>query len=198
MSLVDAETGINLFAVEEPNPNAPYPELSHLSPIAIHFLAGILHGLSDIMPILAPTINSYKRLVENYWAPVTVSWGLEHRSASIRVIAPPVAPAKATRFEIRTPGADANPHLALGAILALGIYGIENELELPVPPLPQTEEELVSVKLERLPASLKEANGKFMAEGSVARKVFGHDFVNHFGASRAHEVRIWEEAVTDW
>ena len=58
------------------------------------------------MPIVAPTVNSYKRLVENFWAPVTVSWGLEHRAASIRLIAPPTASPKATRFEVRVAGAD--------------------------------------------------------------------------------------------
>lgn len=150
------------------------------------------------MPLLAPTINSYKRLVENFWAPVTVSWGLEHRSASIRLISPPVSPPKATRFEIRTPGADANPHFVLGAILALGMYGVENELDLPVPPLKKGEDTNNASPGERLPNSLKEATAKFMAEGSMARKVFGDEFVDHFGGTRTHEVKLWDEAVTDW
>lgn len=197
VSLIDLETRKNLFAATEPDPNPKYPDLAHLSPIAIHFLAGILCGLPDIMPLLAPTINSYKRLVENFWAPVTVSWGLEHRSASIRVIAPPVSPAQATRFEIRTPGADANPHYVLGAILGLGIYGIDKKLELPVPPL-KKEDASTAIPGQRLPSSLKEATAKFMADTSMARKVFGDEFVDHFGGTREHEVKLWEEAVTDW
>ena len=150
------------------------------------------------MPLLAPTINSYKRLVENFWAPVTVSWGLEHRSASIRLISPPASPPKATRFEIRTPGADANPHFVLGAILALGMYGVENKLELPVPPLKRGEDTSNASPGERLPASLKEATARFMTAGSMARKVFGNEFVDHFGGTRTHEVKLWDEAVTEW
>ena len=196
--MVDLETRKNLFAAIEPDPNPKYPDLAHLSPVAIHFLAGILRGLPDIMPLLAPTINSYKRLVENFWAPVTVSWGLEHRSASIRVIAPPVSPAQSTRFEIRTPGADANPHYVLGAILALGIYGVENELELPVPPLKKEDGASTTILGQRLPSSLKEATANFMADTSMARKVFGDEFVDHFGGTRVHEVKLWEEAVTEW
>ena len=119
VSVVD-KNGKNLFARDTPDDNAPWKDIAGLSDLGRHFLAGILEGLPDIMPILAPTINSYKRLVENFWAPVTVSWGLEHRAASIRLIAPPTASAKATRFEIRTPGADTNPPLVLAAILGLG------------------------------------------------------------------------------
>ncbi|RPB27559.1 glutamine synthetase [Terfezia boudieri ATCC MYA-4762] len=198
ISLIDAETSQNLFAADKPNPNAAYPDLAYLTPLAIHFLAGILHGLPDIMPLLAPTINSYKRLVENFWAPVTVSWGLEHRSASIRLISPPVSLPKATRLEIRTPGADANPHFVLGAILALGMYGVEYKLELPVPPLKRGEDTNNANPGERLPASLKEATARFIAEGSMARKVFGNEFVDHFGGTRTHEVKLWDEAVTEW
>lgn len=198
VSLVDLETRKNLFAAIEPNPNPKYPDLAHLSPVAVHFLAGILHGLPDIMPLLAPTINSYKRLVENYFAPVSVSWGLENRLASIRVISPPISPPQATRFEIRTPGADANPHYVLGAILALGMHGVENELELPVPPLKTEGDASTAVSGQRLPCSLKEATEKFMAGTSIARKVFGNEFVDHFGGTRIHEVKLWEEAVTEW
>lgn len=190
------ENGKNLFATESSDADAQFTDAANLTKTAQHFLAGVLTGLPDIMPLIAPTINSYKRLVENFWAPVTVSWGLEHRSASIRVIAPPTAPPKSTRFEVRTPGADANPHYAIGAIIGLGMYGIENKLDLPVPPLAKGED--TSTKGERLPASLKEATTRFMAPESMARKVFGDVFVDHVGGTRQHEIRLWEEAVTDW
>jgi glutamine synthetase len=98
-------------------------------------LLDLLEGLPDIMPLVAPTVNSYKRLVENFWAPVTVSWGLEHRAASIRLIAPPTSKPGATRFEVRVPGADANPFYVLSAILALGWRGVEKKLEIKQPPL---------------------------------------------------------------
>ncbi|KAK2825739.1 hypothetical protein FQN49_007410 [Arthroderma sp. PD_2] len=151
------------------------------------------------MPILAPTINSYKRLVENFWAPVTVSWGLEHRAASIRVISPPTCSGKGTRFEIRVPGADINSHYVLAAIVALGWRGVEKKLEIPIPPLPKGEDVGSNAdKGERLAKNLKEAVVRFTAKESVAREAFGDEFVDHFGGTREHEIRLWEEAVTDW
>ena len=196
VSMVD-KSGKSLFfrATEDLDP--PFPGLTHLSDVGRHFLAGLLDGLPDIIPILAPTINSYKRLVENFWAPVTVSWGLESRASSIRLIAPPTASPKATRFEVRVAGADANPSLVLAAILALGWRGIEQRLDIKIPPW-GTDEERASNKEIPLARSLKEANERFTREGSVAREVFGDDFVDHFGETREHEIKLWNEAVTDW
>jgi len=198
VSIVDKD-GKNLFyrGLEDPDP--PYSDLANLSDIGRHFLAGLLDGLPDVMPLVAPTVNSYKRLVENFWAPVTVSWGLEHRAASIRLIAPPTASPKATRFEVRVAGADANPFYVLAAILALGWRGVENKMEIKVPPLGKGEDVGgASDKGVRLAKSLKEANARFIRKESVARKVFGDEFVDHFGGTREHEVRLWDEAVTDW
>ncbi|KAL2217020.1 glutamine synthetase [Thermoascus aurantiacus ATCC 26904] len=194
-----SEDGKNLFFREEPDPSPKYPDLTYLSDLGRHFLAGLLTGLPDIMPLFAPTINSYKRLVENFWAPVTVSWGLEHRAASIRVITPPTASPKATRFEVRVPGADANPHFALAAIVALGWRGVEKKLEIPVPPLGKGDDMGgANDQGIRLAKTLKEANEMFMRKDSIAREVFGDEFVDHFGGTREHEVRLWQEAVTDW
>jgi glutamine synthetase len=200
ISLVDKKTGKNLLAREGgADPNARWADIAHLSDLGRHFLAGLLDGLPDVMPLVAPTINSYKRLVENFWAPVTVSWGLEHRAASIRLIGPPTAKAGATRFEVRVPGADANPHYVLAAVLALGWRGVQNRMEIPCPPLGKGEEvggeSDMGVRLAR---SLREANDRFMRQGSVAREVFGDEFVDHFGGTREHEIRLWDEAVTDW
>lgn len=199
ISLVSKENGSNLFHRSSPDPQPQYSDLEHLSDLGRHFLAGLLDGLPDIMPIVAPTINSYKRLVENFWAPVTLSWGLEHRAASIRLIAPPTASPSATRFEVRVPGADANPHLVLAAILALGWRGIEKKLEIRVPPLGKGED--VGGQSDgglRLARSLKEAVVAFKSESSVAREVFGDEFVDHFAGTREHEIKLWDEAVTDW
>jgi glutamine synthetase len=197
-SIVD-KSGKNMFARAEKDPDAPFKDLEYVSDMGRHFLAGLLEGLADVMPIIAPTINSYKRLVENFWAPVTVSWGLEHRAASIRLIAPPTASAKATRFEIRVCGADANPHLVLATILGLGWRGIEKKLEVKLPPLSKAADVgSAEDKGERLPKSLKESTARFMAKGSVAYEIFGDDFVEHFGGTREHELRLWDEAVTDW
>lgn len=199
VSLYDPKTKTNLFARSEPDPSPPYEDLRHVSDMGRHFLAGLLEGLPDVMPILAPTINSYKRLVENFWAPVTVSWGLEHRAASIRLIAPPSAPPKGTRFEIRVPGADTNAYLVLSTILALGWRGVEKKLEIPIPPLGKGEDVGgASDGGVRLAKSLKDANDRFKSKDSIAREVFGDEFVDHFAGTREHEIRKFDEAVTDW
>lgn len=193
------ESGENLFTRDCEDSDPPYPDLAHISDMGRHFLAGLLDGLPDVMPILAPTVNSYKRLVENFWAPVTVSWGLEHRAASVRLIAPPQTSPKGTRFEVRVAGADANPFLVLATILALGWRGVEKKMEIKVPPLGKGEEVGgASDQGIRLAKSLREANARFMRDGSVARKVFGDEFVDHFGGTREHELKLWDEAVTDW
>ncbi|KAH7116712.1 hypothetical protein B0J11DRAFT_442455 [Dendryphion nanum] len=199
VSIVDFESGKNLFIRETEDKDAKWQDLRWLSDLGRHFLAGLIEGLPDIMPILAPNVNSYKRLVENFWAPVTVSWGLEHRAASIRLISPPTASPKATRFEVRVPGADTNPHFVLAAILALGWRGIEKKLEIPIPPLGKGEDVGGAADQGvRLAKSLKEATDRFLAKESVAREVFGDDFVDHYGGTRQHEIRLWDEAVTDW
>jgi glutamine synthetase len=198
ISLVDG-SGRNLFARESADPQAEYKDIANLSDLGRHFLAGLLEGLPDIMPLVAPNVNSYKRLVENFWAPVTVSWGLEHRAASIRLIAPPTAKPTATRFEVRVPGADANPFYVLAAILALGWRGVEKGLEIKQPPLGKGQDVGgASDSGVRLARSLKEATERFMRPESVAREVFGDEFVEHYGGTREHEIRLWDEAVTDW
>ncbi|KKK17562.1 hypothetical protein P175DRAFT_0550980 [Aspergillus ochraceoroseus IBT 24754] len=198
ISLVNQD-GTNAFIRPTPDPNPPYPDVAYLSDLGRYFLAGILTGLPDIMPMLAPTVNSYKRLVENFWAPVTVSWGLEHRAASVRLISPPTSSPKSTRFEVRVPGADSNPHFVLAAIVALGWRGVEKKLEIPVPPLSKGEDMGgAGDKGVRLAKNLGAAIAAFTHKDSIAREVFGDEFVDHFGGTREHELRLWEEAVTDW
>ncbi|EME49392.1 hypothetical protein DOTSEDRAFT_68241 [Dothistroma septosporum NZE10] len=199
ISLKDNKTGKNLFAREQPDSNPPFEGLENVSDIGRQFLAGVLDGLADIMPLFAPTVNSYKRLVENFWAPVTVSWGLEHRAASIRLIAPPTSPPKGTRLEIRVAGADTNGYLVLAGILALGYRGIEKKMSIAIPPLGKGEDVGgTGDKGQRLAKSLKEATAQFARKDSVAREVLGDDFVDHYAGTREHEVRLWDEAVTDW
>lgn len=198
VSLID-KSGKNLFGREQSDPDAPYSDVANLSDIGRQFLAGLLEGLPDVMPIVAPTINSYKRLVENFWAPVTVSWGLEHRAASIRLIAPPTVSPKSTRFEVRVPGADTNAYLVLATILALGWRGVEKQLAISIPPLGKGQDVGgADDKGERLAKNLKDATERFRRKDSLAREVFGDDFVDHFAGTREHEIRLWDEAVTDW
>lgn len=155
-----------------------------------YFIAGILKCLPDIIPLFAPTINSYKRLVEKYWAPVFVCWGFENRLAAVRV----TGSGQSIRIEMRVPGSDANLYLAIAATLAAGYYGIENKL-----PLSHPVGDSHSLKnFDTIPSSLREATQKMMAKDSMARILFDNDFVDHFGATRMWECQQFETAVTSW
>lgn len=205
VSLKDGE-GRNAFSLSDVDrdrgrANAAFEDTRYLSQIGEHFLAGVLDGLPDVMPMLVPTINGYKRLVggEAFWAPNAVTYGYDSRAASIRIISPPSVPSSATRLEVRVPGADMNPYFALSAIFQLGMRGIVKQLRLTTPPIstyqsnPARKEEVIL-----LPCSLEDATNAMMRPDSIAREVFGDDFVDHFGATREHEVRLWNAAVTTW
>ncbi|KAK4941515.1 hypothetical protein LTR10_018533 [Elasticomyces elasticus] len=192
ISLVDRE-GKNAFARKTPDPDARWKDIAEVSDIGRYFLAGLLTAIPDLMPLFAPTINSYKRLVENYWAPTSLGWGLEDRNTSIRLIAPPVSKPGATRFEVRIPGADLHPHYALSALLGAGWRGVEKKLDIPFPPAALRKE-----KSPPLPNSLDTAVARFKAPESIAREIFPDAFVDLYAASREHEVRLYKEAVTDW
>ncbi|KAI8804121.1 glutamine synthetase/guanido kinase [Cladochytrium replicatum] len=196
VSLASLATGANNFAVPGPLPPTGAEKVAALPPLMKSFLQGLLDGLPSVMPFFAPNINSYKRLVENYWAPITVSYGFENRTAAIRLIVPPTCSPSSARIEIRVPGADANPYFALAAILACGLRGIRNGLDLTTPPL---EGDAVGAGLfPRLPSSLREATSVMAAEGSVAREALGDDLIDHYAATRVHEARLYERAVTSW
>src|SRR5882757_4231529 len=100
-----------------------------MSDLHKHYLAGQLHCLPHILPMYAPTINSYKRLVEGAWAPTTITWAVENRTTAFRVINSSEA---YTRLETRIPGSDTNPYLAMAAALASGLYGVKNKLPLDI------------------------------------------------------------------
>ncbi|CAI6098758.1 unnamed protein product [Clonostachys chloroleuca] len=195
VSLVDSN-GKNLFARDSPNPNPQWKDLEHFSDLGCHFLAGIIDALPDIMPLFAPTVNSYKRYVENFWAPVFVTWGFEDRIASLRLIGPPSCKASATRIEVRIPGADLHPHYALSVIFSAGLRGIQKKLDIKVPP--QSARKKTDGKPLRLADTLQQALDRFSAPGSVARELLGDEFVDFFTISRRHELKLWREAVTDW
>ncbi|KAL1923981.1 uncharacterized protein VTP21DRAFT_7016 [Calcarisporiella thermophila] len=200
-SLRDLKGGHNVFAKPEGEQSTSGSEKEEwedargMSQIMRWFLGGLLVALPSCMAVFAPTINSYKRLVENYWAPIVVSWGLENRIAAVRVISPPVCNPSATRLEMRVSGADINPHLAIAAVLAAGAWGIENKVEIPISPLKPNEK---LGERERLAKSLIDATRKLMESGSIARQVLGDGFVDHYGKTRLHEWRLWETAVTEW
>ncbi|GAA5976626.1 hypothetical protein JCM10908_005574 [Rhodotorula pacifica] len=199
------KNGKNVFAVEEDEvqkgrKDAKYEDTARISQIGEWFLAGILEGLPDIMPCLVPTVNGYKRLVESYWAPTSVSYAYESRLASVRVISPPMGDTKSTRLEVRVPGADMNPYFTFSALLALGLRGIRNRTPLPCPPIrpPPPNSPNKPLTFERLPNSLEKAVEKFLAPKSLAREVLGNEFVEHYGATRANEAELFAQTVTSW
>ena len=106
-----------------------------MSPLFESYLAGQVACLMEFAPMFWPTINSYKRLVDGFWAPVKPTWGMDNRTASFRVIA---GSPKATRLETRCPGADVNPYLAMAAVIAAGLHGVEKGLKLTAPPITGT------------------------------------------------------------
>jgi glutamine synthetase len=156
------------------------------------YLAGQLAALPDILPMFAPTVNSYKRLVDGYWAPTRTTWGVDNRTTAFRVIP---GSAKSTRLETRVPGADVNPYLAIAACLASGLHGVEKQLDLRDAPVVGSA--YVDKKGERLPRTLQEATAR-MADSKLARALFGEGFVDHFVRTREWEWRQYQDAVTDW
>lgn len=154
------------------------------------YIAGLIHYLPELMPMICPTINSYKRLVPGTWAPVSATWGIDSRTTAVRAIP---GDEDSSRIELRLSGADINPYLAMAASLAAGLEGLERGL---VPPEPVIDA-YASPDAAPLPRSLKEAAGKFHSS-SMARRWFGEAFVEHYTATRAWEVRQYEKAVTDW
>jgi glutamine synthetase len=156
------------------------------------YLAGQVDALMQFAPMYWPTVNSYKRLVDGFWAPVKPTWGVDNRTASFRVIP---GSAKSTRLETRCPGADVNPYLALAACIAAGMHGIEKNLKLKAPPIEGTNKGGEDVP--RAPRSLAETTRVFR-HSDVARDWFGDEFVDHFAATREWEWRQWQDAVTDW
>lgn len=170
------------------DPQDPYK----MSPLFRHYLAGQVRLLPELLPFFAPTVNSYKRLVEGAWAPTRSNWGVDNRTTAFRVIP---GSAKSTRLETRVSGSDVNPYLALAAALGSGLYGIEHQLELPAGPVRGSgyrDETAV-----QLPTNLHEAASR-LASSQAAREIFGESFVEHFAATRLWEWRQSQAAVTSW
>jgi glutamine synthetase len=156
------------------------------------YLAGQVACMMEFAPMIWPTINSYKRLVDGFWAPVKPTWGIDNRTASFRVIA---GSPKATRLETRCPGADVNPYLAMAAVIAAGLDGVEKGLKLTTPPITGTN--VGAENIARAPRTLIETTRIFQ-QSAIARDWLGDGFVDHFAATRDWEWRQWLDGVTDW
>ena len=154
------------------------------------FLAGQLACARELTLLLAPNINSYKRFAVGSFAPTTVAWGHDNRTCALRV----VGHGAALRFENRSGGADLNPYLALSALIAAGLDGVEQGLELE----PAFEgNAYVATDKPRLPSTLREARELFAASASRAA-AFGEEVVAHYLNAADVELAAFDAAVTDW
>ena len=153
------------------------------------FVAGQLACLRELTLLFAPHINSYKRFAPGSFAPTAVAWGRDNRTCSMRV----VGHGQGLRVENRLPGADVNPYLALAAMIAAGLHGIDNELELE----PPFEGNAYESDKPRVPHNLYEARDQFAAS-VVAREALGQDVVDHYLNRARVELEAHEATVTDW
>ena len=153
------------------------------------FIAGQLATLREFTLFYAPNINSYKRFVEGSFAPTAIAWGMDNRTCALRV----VGHGHGMRMENRAPGGDVNQYLAVSALIAGGLHGIEQELELP--------EALVgnayTSGAEHLPTTLTEA-AELFSNSKIAREAFGDDVVEHYLNNAKVELNAFNSAVTDW
>jgi glutamine synthetase len=168
-------------------------EASGASEVLRHYLGGQLALMPELTAVYWPTVNSYKRSVENTWAPTTATWGHENRTAAIRLIGDAGSP-KSLRLEYRQTGADINPYLAMAASLAAGLWGVENGVE---PPPPCEGNAYAAKAAAPLPRCLKDAV-ELLRRSERAREILGEGFVDHYVRTREWEVRQFERAVTTW
>jgi len=153
------------------------------------FLAGQLACLRELTLFKAPNVNSYKRYAAGSFAPTAVAWGRDNRTCSMRVI----GSGPSLRVESRVAGGDVNPYLAIAAMIAAGLHGIDSELELE----PALEGNAYTADKPRVPSTLRSARDLF-ADSAVAREAFGADVVEHYLNNADVELRAFESAVTDW
>jgi glutamine synthetase len=159
------------------------------TPLYDHFIAGLLATMRDFTLLYAPNVNSYKRFAAGSFAPTTIAWGLDNRTCAVRL----VGRGAGARLENRVPGGDVNPYLALAAMLAGGLYGIDNELELE-PPL---EGNAYTSGRPTVPHTLREARDAF-SQSVIARRILGDDVVDHYTNMANVELAAFDAAVTDW
>ncbi|HWC80095.1 MAG TPA: glutamine synthetase family protein [Pseudonocardiaceae bacterium] len=160
-----------------------------MSKLMRHFLAGQLAGLRELTYFLAPNINSYKRFAEGSFAPTAVAWGYDNRTCALRV----VGHGDSLRMENRVPGGDVNPYLAVAALIAAGLHGVDNELPL--------EEEFLGNAYDSakpaVPRTLAAAADLF-GDSEIAQRAFGPDVVAHYRNAARVELAAFDAAVTDW
>jgi glutamine synthetase len=154
-----------------------------------HFVAGQIACMKDLTLLYAPHVNSYKRFAAGSFAPTAIAWGKDNRTCSLRV----VGHGEGLRVENRLPGADVNPYLALSALIAAGLHGIDEELPLE----PVFEGDAYKSDKPRVPHNIYDARDAFAASPMVA-EAFGPEMVEHYLNRARVEIDAFESAVTDW
>jgi glutamine synthetase len=183
-SLLDKKGSKNLFY--DANHKQKMSELMR------SYLAGQLYCFPHLLPMYAPTINSYKRLVEGAWAPTTLTWGIDNRTVAVRAI---TGTSNSCRLETRVIGSDANPYLAMAAALGSGLYGIRKKMKLKQP---ATEGNgYTDFSNGTLPRTLEAATEQ-MKNSLPAKEILGKEFVDHFVRTREWEWTQHLKSVTDW
>ena len=175
--------------------DAAFPGEGQLGPVRCSdafrwFLGGWMSRVPELMAFYAPTINSYKRYLPGSWAPTSIAWSYDNRTAGFRV----VGEGPSLRIECRIPGADCNPYLAYAATLAAGLDGIRNHTE---PPALFEGDVYQAADLPRVPATLRDATDLFAASDFV-REAFGADVQAHYTHFFRQEISDYDHAVTDW
>src|SRR5664279_3076665 len=160
-----------------------------VSPLFEHFLAGQLAALRELSYFFAPNINSYKRYQPGSFAPTAVAWGFDNRTCALRV----VGQGGALRFENRLPGGDVNPYLAVAAMIAAGLHGIDNDLPLEA----ACEGNAYVGDAPHVPTTLREA-ADLLATSAIAEAAFGEDVIAHYCNTARVELTAFDAAVTDW
>ncbi|WP_327716026.1 glutamine synthetase family protein [Streptomyces sp. NBC_00490] len=160
-----------------------------MSEVMRHFLAGQLAALRDFSLLYAPNINSYKRFQPGSFAPTAVAWGHDNRTCALRV----VGHGRSMRFENRLPGGDVNPHLAVAGLVAAGLYGIEQKLELPE----ACTGNAYTADYAHVPTTLREA-AELWENSPIAKAAFGDEVVAHYRNMARVELDAFDAAVTDW
>ena len=158
-----------------------------------YFVGGQQKLMPELLAMIAPTVNSYTRLIPGFWAPTEASWGVENRTCALRVIP---GSEKSQRVEYRIAAADANPYIALSAVIASGLWGIKNKV-LPTNEITGNAYEQKFPDDAKLPTTLWDAAQR-LKSSDVAKELFGEAFVNHFAASREWEEREYRKHISDW
>jgi glutamine synthetase len=164
-----------------------------MSRLQRQFVAGQQRLMPELLALVAPTVNSFTRLIPGFWAPTDASWGLDNRTCALRVVP---GSAKSQRVEYRVAAADANPYLALAAALASGFAGIEQGLE-PEPAVVGSAYDRRFPRRLQLPRNLAEAATR-LRRSRAARDWLGEPFVEHFAATREWEQRQFNRHISDW